>query len=119
MERNFSVSYLKCYLIIVLVIDYKVEGCYKDRKGKNDTIFTKKFNTVKGVDRKNPDVEKIFLECKEMAEKEGYEIFAIQVKVLIYTKYTATGSRKVVGKMCTRQSREVVWDMFNTLFLTL
>ena len=101
------------------MIDYKVEGCYKDRKGKNDTIFTKKFNTVKGVDRKNPDVEKIFLECKEMAEKEGYEIFAIQVKVLIYTRYTATGSRKVVGKMCTRQSREVVWDMFNTLFLTL
>lgn len=87
MERNFSVSYLKCYLIIVLVIDYKSEGCYKDRKGKNDTIFTKKFNTVKGVDRKNPDVEKIFLECKEMAEKEGYEIFAIQVKVLVYNKY--------------------------------
>ena len=65
-------------------MDFKVGGCYKDRKGKNDTIFTKKFNTVKGVDRKNPDVEKIFLECKEMAEKEGYEIFAIQVKVLVY-----------------------------------
>ena len=32
--------------------------------------------------------------------------------------YTAI-SRKVVGKMCTRQSREVIWDMFNTLFLTL
>ena len=27
-------------------------------------------------------------------------------------------SRKVVGKMCTRQSRKVIWDMINTLFLT-
>ena len=39
------------------------------------------------MDRKNPDVGKIFLECKELAEKEGYEIFAIQAKVLVYTKY--------------------------------
>ena len=27
-------------------------------------------------------------------------------------------SRKFVGKMCTQQSRKVVWDMINTLFLT-
>ena len=27
-------------------------------------------------------------------------------------------SRKVVGKMCTGQSRKVIWDMINTLFLT-
>ena len=33
-------------------------------------------------------------------------------------KYTAI-SRKVVEKLCTRQSRRVVWDMFSTLFLTL
>ena len=32
-------------------------------------------------------------------------------------EYTAI-SRKVVGKMCTRQSRKVIWDMINTLFLT-
>ena len=32
-------------------------------------------------------------------------------------KYTAI-STKVVGKMCTRQSRKVIWDMINTLFLT-
>ena len=31
--------------------------------------------------------------------------------------YTAI-SRKVVGKKCTRQSRKVIWDMINTLFLT-
>ena len=24
---------------------------------------------------------------------------------------------KIVGKMCTRQSRKVIWDMINTLFL--
>ena len=28
-------------------------------------------------------------------------------------------SRKVVGKKCTRQSRKVLWDMFNTPSLTL
>ena len=72
--------------LFVLVIDYNPEGCYKDSKKKSKKIFTKKFSTVEGVDRKNPDVEKIFLECKEMAEKEGYEIFAIQVSFLIYTK---------------------------------
>ena len=32
--------------------------------------------------------------------------------------YTAI-SRKVVGKMYTRQSRKVIWDIINTLFLTL
>ena len=32
--------------------------------------------------------------------------------------YTAI-SRKVVGKICTRQSRKVIWDMINTLFLAL
>ena len=35
----------------------------------------------------------------------------------IHPKYTAI-SRKVVGKMCTRQSRKVLWDMIDTLFLT-
>ena len=37
---------------------------------------------------------------------------------MVLTQYTAI-SRKVVGKMCTRQSRKVIWDMINTLFLTL
>ena len=36
------------------------------------------------------------------------------LKIAVYTAI----SRKVVGKMCTRQSRKVIWDMFNTLFLT-
>lgn len=68
------------------MIDYNAEGCYKDSKKKSKKIFTKKFSTVEDVNRKNPDVEKIFLKCKDLAEMEGYEIFAIQVKVLIYNK---------------------------------
>ena len=36
------------------------------------------------------------------------------LRALLYTAI----SRKVVGKMCTRQSRKVIWDMINTLFLT-
>ena len=32
--------------------------------------------------------------------------------------YTAI-SRKVVRGLCTRQSRRVIWDMINSLFLTL
>ena len=69
--------------LFVSVIDYNAEGCYKDSKKKSKKIFTKKFSTVEGVNRRNPDVEKIFLKCKDLAEKEGYEIFAIQVIVLI------------------------------------
>ena len=34
-----------------------------------------------------------------------------------FVYYTAI-PRKVAGKMCTRQSRKVMWDMINTLFLT-
>ena len=34
-----------------------------------------------------------------------------------YVIYTVI-SRKVVGKMCTRQSRKAIWDMINTMFLT-
>ena len=35
-------------------------------------------------------------------------------ELIVYT----TISRKAVGKMCTRQSRKVTWDMIDTLFLT-
>ena len=43
---------------------------------------------------------------------------AAHFRVYIFAKegYTAI-SRKVVGKMCTRQSQKVIWDMSNTLFL--
>ena len=36
---------------------------------------------------------------------------------LAYSAYTYF--EKVVGKLCTRQSRKVMWDMINTLFLTV
>ena len=35
----------------------------------------------------------------------------------VFMGYTAI-SRKVVGKMCTRQSRKVIWDIINSPFLT-
>ena len=38
------------------------------------------------------------------------------VKVFFYVQLLR---ETVVGKMCSRQSRKVIWDMFNTLFLTL
>ena len=58
-------------------------------------LFPKTFGVVKGVDRKDPDIDQIltqtidFSECKNLAENEGYEIFAIQVKtetILTYRK---------------------------------
>ena len=42
-------------------------------------------------------------------------------KVIFFFRYTAI-SRKVVGKKCARDNperSEVIWDMFNTLILTL
>ena len=38
-------------------------------------------------------------------------------QMLNITLHFSAISRKV-GKMCTRQSRRVIWDMINTLFLT-
>lgn len=67
----------------LLVIDYSPEGCFKKAKVK---IFPKIFHVVKNVNRKNPNVEQIFTACKELAEKEGYEIIAIEVKTLIGAK---------------------------------
>ena len=47
----------------------------------------------------------------------GY-VSALPVKFVWYLLYAAI-SRKVVRKMCRRQYRKVIWDMINTLFLTL
>lgn len=71
------------------MIDYKPKGCYKEGRQKKKRIFPKTFGVVQNVDRKNPDVKRIFSKCKEMAEKQGFEIFAIQVNhklVLIIKK---------------------------------
>ena len=61
------------------MIDYKPKGCYKEGRSKKKRIFAKTFGVVKNVDHKSPDVKHIVSKCKEMAEKAGYEIFAIQV----------------------------------------
>lgn len=73
------------------MIDYEPKGCYKEARPHKKKIFPKTFGVVKNVDFFNPDVEQIFSECKELAEKEGYEIFAIQVNsklVQIIFKWT-------------------------------
>ena len=44
-------------------------------------------------------------------------VSALLMKFVWYLLYTAI-SRKVVGKMCTRQYRKVIWDIINTLLLT-
>ena len=45
---------------------------------------------------------------------ESLRILEVKIINIIYS-YSI--SRKVVGKMCTRQSQKVIWDMINTLFL--
>ncbi|KAJ7383673.1 hypothetical protein OS493_026859, partial [Desmophyllum pertusum] len=75
-EKECALEQERC--TCVKVIDYKPEGCYKEQRPKRKRIFTKTFGVVKSSDSKNPDVEKIFKECKELAENEGYEMFAIQ-----------------------------------------
>ncbi|XP_078357149.1 prostatic acid phosphatase-like isoform X2 [Oculina patagonica] len=62
----------------VKVINYNPKGCFKEGRSKKAKVFPKTFGVVKNVDRKNPDVKQIFSKCKELAEKAGYEIFAIQ-----------------------------------------
>ena len=68
------------------------EGCFKESKKKKKKLFKKKFATVKGINKKNPDIEKIYNECKAKAEGKGYDIFAIQVRinyVLHFSHFTA------------------------------
>ena len=64
----------------LLVQGWKSEGCFKESKKRAKRLLTKKFAKVKRVDKKNPDIEKIYNKCKAKAEKYGYEIFAIQVR---------------------------------------
>lgn len=84
-----------------LVIDYQPKGCYREGRQKMTGLFPKTFGVVKSVDRKDPDIDQIFSECKNLAENEGYEIFAIQVKtetVLTYQKWFSTKKeRNLIG----------------------
>ena len=43
-----------------------------------------------------------------------------RTKRFVTTHYTCSYfEKRVSGKMCTRQSRKAIWDMINTLFLTI
>ena len=56
-------------------------GCYKEHKKTKKRVLPRKFATVKGIKRKNPDLTKIVTKCKAAAEKNGFEIFAIRVRI--------------------------------------
>jgi len=74
--KECAVEQQKC--TCVKVIEYEPKGCFKEARSKRKRIFPKIFGVVKNVDFGNPDVQQIFSECKQLAENEGYEIFAIQ-----------------------------------------
>ena len=79
------------------MIDYEPKGCYKEARPKSKRIFPKIFGVIKHVDFRNPDVEQIFSECKELAENEGYEIFAIQVNSkLVQIIFKKLGNEPVI-----------------------
>lgn len=68
-------------LCVFPAVIWNSEGCFKEAKKKKKRIFKKKFATVKGIKKKNPDIEKIYNTCKAKAEANGYEIFAIRVSI--------------------------------------
>lgn len=70
------------------MIDHKPRGCYKESRSKKKRIFPKTFGVIKNI----ADVKQVFSECKELAEKEGYEVFAIQVNSKIVQQKRCIGS---------------------------
>jgi len=65
--------------------DWKSEGCFSEKK-KKKRLLKKRFKIVrKGINKKDPDVELMFNKCKAIAEKKGYEIFAIRGVNRCYT----------------------------------
>ena len=61
-------------------MDWKSEGCYDEGKRKK-RLLRKRFKIVrKGINKENPDIKLMFNKCKAIAEKKGYEIFAIRVR---------------------------------------
>ena len=65
-------------------MDWKPEGCYNERR-KRKRMLTKTFKTVKYEGNKeDPDIQKIFDECKVAAEEKGFHIFGIRVRTTNY-----------------------------------
>ena len=64
-------------------------------------------------------------EICSVGKRTGEQLVCVHLKInwrnqyyKCLTAYIQTAiSRKVVGKMCTRQPREVIWDIINILFL--
>ena len=56
-------------------------------------------------------------QCRDRVKVRSV-LYVLTFRTTVNCSYTAI-SRKVVGKLCTRQSQKVIWDMINTLFLTL
>ena len=68
------------FISIFVVVDWKSEGCFNEKKRKK-RLLKKTFKIVrKDINKKNPDIELMFSKCKAIAEKNGYEIFAIGVR---------------------------------------
>lgn len=64
-----------------IVVDWTPEGCFIEKKRLKLKVFPKKFGTVRGMNANNPDIEKAYTKCKAKAEMNGYEIFAIRVRM--------------------------------------
>ncbi len=62
-------------------MDWKIEGCYKEEYRLKLKVLPNKFATVRGVNAQNPDIEKVYNKCKAKAEINGYEMFAIRVRM--------------------------------------
>ena len=68
------------FFCIFVLAEWKSEGCFEEKKRKK-RLLKKKFKIVrKGINKKNQDIELMFSKCKAIAEKNGYEIFAIGVR---------------------------------------
>ncbi|KAL9968109.1 hypothetical protein ACROYT_G026441 [Oculina patagonica] len=57
---------------------WKPEGCFKEAKKQKKKLLNRKFAKVKGINKKNPDIAKMYYKCKAKAVEKGYEIFAIR-----------------------------------------
>ena len=61
--------------ILLFSVHWKPEGCFKE-KLRRKALLKKRFKTVKGI----TDIGRIFEACKAIAEKKGFEFFAIKVR---------------------------------------
>jgi len=64
-----------------VVVKWNPEGCFNEHKRSAKRVLKHKFATIKGISTENADIiEKVFNKCREKAEEEDYNIFAIRVR---------------------------------------